>query len=234
MSTYFIAACVFSARFPALSARICHEMEGRGVTPVRCCLPRYKIREFEEKMPPEQRAHWASMPDCAPYASGDTVITLCHNCANILEETHPEVRVLSLYEYIAADPTFPLPDLHGRRYHVQDCWRAADRQGEKEAVRAILAACGAEVVPFSGQEEDFCGVSLYRAQPPRNPAIAPRHYANVPGKFIPHTEAEQLALMQAHCARFSHPVLCYCHYCLEGLTLGGADACHLASLLFPQ
>ena len=29
------------------------------------------------------------------------------------------------------------------------------------------------------------------------------------------------------------PVVCYCHYCLEGLKLGGADATPLVSLLFP-
>ena len=29
-------------------------------------------------------------------------------------------------------------------------------------------------------------------------------------------------------------VVCYCHYCLEGLLAGGADAMHIAQLLFPD
>ena len=53
------------------------------------------------------------------------------------------------------------------------------------------------------------------------------------GKFIPHTMEEQTALMQEYCAGLKkQPVVCYCHYCLEGLKLGGADAKHLAELIF--
>ena len=40
--------------------------------------------------------------------------------------------------------------------------------------------------------------------------------------------------MQAYCRQFGgDKVICYCHYCYEGLQIGGADASHLAQLLFP-
>ncbi len=41
--------------------------------------------------------------------------------------------------------------------------------------------------------------------------------------------------MQDYCKRFrAEKVVAYCHYCLEGLELGGANAKHLASLLFAR
>ena len=52
MSEYYIASCVFTSQFPELSLRIQNYICDRyGFTVVRCCVPRYKIREFEEKMP---------------------------------------------------------------------------------------------------------------------------------------------------------------------------------------
>ena len=85
-------------------------------------------------------------------------------------------------------------------------------------------------------ETEFCGASLYRAQPPRNPKLAPKHYAEgAAGKFVPHSPDEQKRIMQDYCRQFTTGrVLCYCHYCLEGLRMGGADGIHLAQLLFPD
>ena len=46
---------------------------------------------------------------------------------------------------------------------------------------------------------------------------------------------EQQAIMEAYCRQFGGEiVVCYCHYCYEGLRVGGADAAHLAQLLFGQ
>ena len=39
--------------------------------------------------------------------------------------------------------------------------------------------------------------------------------------------------MVEHCRRYeTDTVVCYCHYCLEGLLCGGKDGRHLAELLF--
>lgn len=44
---------------------------------------------------------------------------------------------------------------------------------------------------------------------------------------------EQKALMQDYCKRFAtDKVITYCHYCSEGIILGGKTEEHLASLLF--
>jgi hypothetical protein len=49
---YYIASCVFTAQFPELSGRIQgYVREALGLSVVRCCVPRYRLRDFEDRMP---------------------------------------------------------------------------------------------------------------------------------------------------------------------------------------
>ena len=84
------------------------------------------------------------------------------------------------------------------------------------------------------EETDFCGSTLYRKQPVKNARLAPKHYVEqAKGKFQDHTIEEQISIMKEYCRQFkTKTVVCYCHYCLEGLIQGGVDGQHLASLLF--
>ena len=84
------------------------------------------------------------------------------------------------------------------------------------------------------EKTDFCGISLYRPQPKRNPTLAPKHYVDgAVGKFEPHTPEEQKKIMEDYCKQFTtDTVVCYCHYCHEGLELGGMNTKHIAELLF--
>lgn len=235
---YYIASCVFSTRFPSLSRRIQEVVSLRyGPQLVRCCVGQYKLREFEARMPAgAARENWTQLPDSGVFQPGDRVYSLCHNCNNIIEEQHPGVEVLSLWELLDRDEAFPLPDYSGLRVTVQDCWRSRDRAAEQAAVRSLLRKMHIDYdeAPEHHADTEFCGVSLYRPQPPRNPRLAPKHYVDgAVGKFLPHSEAEQAALMRDYCGRLlPQPVACYCHYCLEGLKLGGAEAWHLAELIF--
>ena len=239
MARYYIASCVFTSQFPKLSLRIRKQAEERfGLTTLRCCIPSYKIRDFEERMPEGPlREAWAALPDSAPFAPGDEIYSLCHNCNNIIEETHPGVEVHSLWELLDGDEAFPLPDYTGLSVTVQDCWRARDRKEEQDAVRSLLKKMNVvfQEAAENREQTEFCGVSLYRPQPPRNPKLAPKHYVEgAVGKFLPHTKEEQEQLMGEYCAGFqTETVVCYCHYCLEGLRLGAVDALHMADLLFP-
>ena len=88
--------------------------------------------------------------------------------------------------------------------------------------------------PIHHADTRFCGVSLLRPQPPRNPKLAPKHYVDgAQGLFLPHTEDEQKTILSEYCQSLpTDTVICYCPYCLEGLLLGGKDAKHIARLLF--
>ncbi len=235
--SYYIASCVFTSKYPELSKVIQQYIHNRyGMQIVRCCVPKYNLQGFTEQMPEDYRGKWEGLPDCADFQPGDTVYSLCHNCSAILEESKPGVNIKSIWELILSDEGFTYPDYHGQTIVVQDCWRAKDRTEEQDAVRGLLRKMNFEIheLPENGKNTDFCGVSVYRPAPKRNLELAPHRFVeNAAGKFIPHTKDEQTALMQDYCKRFrGEKVVSYCHYCLEGLNLGGADAKHLASLLF--
>ena len=237
--SYYIASCVFTSKYPILSGTIQRYIHDRyGMPIVRCCVPKYNLQGFTEQMPEDYRDRWDSIPDCADFQPGDTVYSLCHNCSAILEESKPGINIKSIWELILSDERFVYPDYHGQTVIVQDCWRAKDRTGEQDAVRELLRKTNFEIheLPENRDNTDFCGVSVYRPAPKRNLELAPHRFVeNAVGKFIPHTKEEQTALMQDYCKRFhAERVVAYCHYCLEGLELGGADAKHLASLLFER
>ena len=237
-SEYYIASCVFTSQFPELSLRIQDYIRQRwGFQVVRCCVPKYKLQEFTDRMPEGKlRNAWSDLQDSGCFESGDTVYSLCHNCNNIIEEMHPGVSVHSLWELIDRDESFCFSDYSGLTVTVQDCWRAKDRIGEQNAVRSLLRKMNIQYVeaPEHHDSTEFCGMSLYRPQPPRNPKLAPKHYVEqAAGKFIPHSQEEQVQLMQDYCRQFkTKTVICYCHYCLEGLLAGSVDGKHIAQLLF--
>ena len=228
---------MFTSKFPELNVRIQNYVhEKYGLEVVRCCIPKYRIKDFEEKMPEGfLRESWCSLPDSKVFDKDDEVYSICHNCSNIIEEMRG-VPVTSLYELIDSDGSFPFPDFSGMRAAVQDCWRAKDRQPEQEAVRSLLKKMHIEYAETEENHENtrFCGLSLYRPQPDRNPKLAPAHYLyGAEGLFQEHTEEEQIRLMKEYCAGLPvKTAVCYCHYCLEGLKAGGAEAYHIADLLF--
>ena len=125
---------------------------------------------------------------------------------------------------IDRDPLFPFPDYRGLEVTVQDCWRTRERRKEQDAVRSLLRKMNIRYMENDRNHEntDFCGSTLYREQPAKNSTLAPRHYVEqARGKFTAHTLEEQTAIMQDYCRRYqTDTVVCYCHYCLEGLLQG--------------
>ena len=66
MKSYYIASCVFTAQFPERSLRIREYIEDRWKYDcVRCCVPKYKIRQFEEKMPEGVLREGMERKDCS-------------------------------------------------------------------------------------------------------------------------------------------------------------------------
>lgn len=235
--SYYIASCIFTSKFPELSRIIQAYIQERFQMPiVRCCVPNYKLEHFTEQMPKDYQKDWSEMPDCADFQPGDMVYSLCHNCSAVIEETKPGVQVRSIWELILEDEDFSYPDYHGEEITIQDCWRSKERIEEQEAVRQILKKINFKIHELKENHEqtDFCGISLYQPAPPRNIKLAPKRFVeNAQGKFLPHTEEEKEALMKDYCKQIeTERIVAYCHYCLDGLLLGGADAIHLAHLLF--
>ena len=215
--TYYLPSCAFTRVYPRVSERIRDYVRDRwGMRVLGCCEP-------------------ACTSDC-PFEAGDAVCYVCHNCEAIVKESHPEVRLVSVWEKILEDPEFVFPDYGGKDVLVQDCWRTNDCPEEQEAVRALLARMNFRVreLPAHGARADFCGASLYRPTSRKNVVLAPHRFTVLgAGKFVPHGEEEQRRIMREYCrAHIDGPVVAYCKHCAEGLSWGGADVRHLGSLLF--
>lgn len=235
---YYIAGCVFTAKYPDLSKKIQdYVASSTDMSIVRCCVPGWKTELYEEKMPKGELAErWRALPQSHVFSPDDAIWSLCPNCMNITEEWRKTKDVHSLWEWIDQDSHFPFPEHSGLRVTLQDCWRMRDRSATHRAVRSLLRKMNIDFLelPLNRDNADFCGKSLFRPQVERNPRLAPRHYIeNAEGLFLPHSEEEQNRLMQEYCNRFeTTTVVCYCHYCLEGLLAGGVRGIHLAELLF--
>lgn len=237
---YYIASCAFTAQFPELSKKIQSYVSSlRDIDIVRCCVPGWKVKIYEEKMPEGEMCEcWKALPQSEVFTPEDEIWSLCPNCMNIVQEWRGVKKVHSLWELIDNDPDFSFPDLSGLSATLQDCWRLREYAATHDAVRSLLRKMNVDVVELSSAREhaDFCGKTLYRPQVERNPKLAPRHYRDgAEGLFQPHSEGEQNRIMAEYCERYTtKTVICYCHYCLEGLLSGGVDGHHLAELLFEK
>lgn len=203
---------------------------------VRCCVPGWKKQIYEDKMPEGIFSeNWKKLPQSQVFELADAIWSLYPNCMNITEEWRNVREVHSLWELIDNDKDFPFPAYSGMRVTLQDCWRMRDRNATHDAVRSLLTKMNIEYieVPMNREKADFCGKSLYRPQVDRNPKLAPKHYKeNIEGLFKEHTE-EQIQIMKEYCSQYkTEAVVCYCHYCLEGLLAGGVKGIHVAELLF--
>lgn len=231
----YIASCVFTKQYPNISEKIQRYLKERFyMRIIRCCVPNYKIEAFEKSMPDGYRERWKGIPSYQEFKSGEVMVSICHNCSAIFQESKPDVKVKSIWELVLEDDRFPFPDYHQEEMALQDCWRTRGNVKEQAAVRELLRKMNVKIVEMPYNHEDFCGVSLYQPSPPRNLKLAPNRFVvNASGKFMPYTKEDQEKLMKEHCAKIStEKAVAYCHYCVTGLKIGGKKGIHLAELLF--
>lgn len=239
MAKYYVASCKFTADFPKISLAILDYIRTLpDIEPIRCCIPNYRVQQNTDRIADlAARTAWQEMPQSKFFQPNDEIISVCPNCINIVEEWRPGAKGISLWEIINADENFVFPDYHGLTVTIQDCWRTRERRSEQDAVRSLLKKMNIHYVEVEKNHAntDFCGSTLYREQPAKNAKLAPTHYIEqAQGKFLPHSKEEQIAIMKRYCQQYkTKTVVCYCHYCLEGLLQGGVDGRHIASLLFP-
>jgi hypothetical protein len=222
----YVAGCVFTRDHPELSVKVQDYLARRWDMPIaRCCVPQYRLEEFIRAMPGWLQTRWSNTPDYFEPAPEQILVSVCHNCAAIFEETKPKVKRLSLWELLLQDEDFPFPDFAGERMTLQDCWRSHDNAVEQEAVRTLMRKMNISIVELEANREktQFCGESLYMPAPLRNLKLAPKRFVeNAQGKFLPHSDEERIAIMREHCRTIrTDKVVAYCHYCVKGLNMGG-------------
>lgn len=112
---HYIASCVFTSKYPELSKKIQdHVASIGGISIVRCCVPGWRGKIYEEKMPEGELAEaWLSLPQSHVFTSEDEIWSLCPNCMNITEEWRGVKKVHSLWELIDQEEDLQLPDHEG-------------------------------------------------------------------------------------------------------------------------
>lgn len=213
MYIYF-PSCNFQKQFPETAAKIRSYMDSQpDVTVAGCC----KVT--------------TSLP-----SAEDTIVTVCMSCMHLLEEMRPDVRQINLFEFLLERETFDWPDLNGETYLVQDCFRARGYHSLQDAVRTCLAKMNARVLEMENNrdQETYDGSFLFHPAYPNNIELAPKYYKEYLTPFItPVPQAQWKEKLREHAALYdSEKVVCYCNVCTSGAKEGGADARHLAELIF--
>lgn len=232
----YIASCNFTLFYPEWSARIQRFLKGR-MDVIRCCTEKYRVKDFENMMPPSVAEQWRQTTHYTGFDADTCMVSVCHNCTAVFQELHPDVKVISLWEYILHHvEDFPYPDFGGVEMSLQDCWRQYDNEAEQAAVRQLLCKMNIHPVELPQRHADtrYCGVSTLRPAPKRNLALAPNRFVkNATGFFEPHSPEEQKTLMQEYCKQIkTESIVAYCHYCAQGFQLAGQQHYHLCELLF--
>ncbi|MDE6589890.1 MAG: hypothetical protein K2K53_06020 [Oscillospiraceae bacterium] len=211
MSTLYFPSCRYKALSPENSQKLQSYLKKRfGMETIGCCSV-----------------------DGGKPTGEDTAVFNCPTCAVTIEEAAPAAKRVSVYEYLAADESFPWPDYKGEKMTIQDCWRTAEERKMQEAIRVMLRKMNIDVVELENNYEksDFCGVSLYWSNKNRSVKLAQRLATD--SRFSPLSEEEQQEKMKDHAAKnYKTPkVICYCKACMNGVQMGGHEPIHVLDLV---
>ena len=168
---------------------------------------------------------------------GDVIVTVCMSCMHILEEVRADIPQINLFELLLTRKDFLWPDLQKEKITVQDCFRARGYHSLQNAVRECLIRVNAVPVEMehNRDEEIYDGAFLFHDPYPQNQQEAPKYYKDylpahvtiVPKEEWPERFRQQATLYT------TDRVVCYCNTCTTSAREGGANAFHLAELLFP-
>lgn len=194
-----------------------------------------KVRDYLETQSDVVIAGCCHKTATIPQA-GDVIVTVCMSCMRVLDEVRAEIPQINLFEFLLTRKDFPWPDLAGEAITVQDCFRARGKHSLQTAVRECMRLMrGVPVeMPRNRDEEEYDGPFRFHDPYPQNMQEAPRYFAEyLPTMVTPVPEAEWPERFMEHAKQYTtHRVVCYCNTCTTSAKQGGADAMHLASLIF--
>ncbi len=215
MATVYFPSCKFKAGYPCAAEKIQFYLNNHFHMNITDCCQ--KNLQF---LTPE-----------------DTAVCICNTCAAFCEESSHAKKVISVWEIIANDETFPFPDYKGEHIALQDCWRTYDKPNVHNAIRTIMQKMNIEVIelPENREKSTFCGITLLRPAPPHYGKLAPKRFIeDAPvDLFQNHTPEDQSDIIKKHCEQIpAEKVACYCGACADGLRLGDKQPVHVMELLF--
>lgn len=167
---------------------------------------------------------------------GDIIVTVCQSCMRVLSEVRADIPNISLFEFLLTRDDVDWPDYGNEEMTVQDCFRARGKHGLHEAVRECMRKMNIVPVEMEGgrDEEEFDGSFKLHAPYPQNMKEAPHYFAEYLPEhltILPQEEWDNVYKEQAK-KYTTDRVVTYCNTCYQGAKAGGADAFHLATLIF--
>ncbi len=197
------------------------ESPGRRLFAPGCALMLYKPRHAErlQRMLSEKLGGVDLFLTCCrhvpPLPAGAQVINVCPGCDRRYRKNYADASTISLWEVLAADALFPLPDYAGREMTIIDACPTRGRPGVHDAVRTLLRAMNVRLVePDKTRERSTCcGDDLWGSAP---------------------TEKVVRQMKKKASEMPVDDVVVYCVSCSEAMFVGGRRPRHLVDLLFGE
>lgn len=209
---YYIPGCDVVRNHPEAGKRALEYMKAKGITEGPCCRK-----------------------DLSVLKDGDTLIINCTQCSLIFAERVPEVKIISLYEYLLNETDYVWKDFHGENMTLQDCWRMRSNPVIHEAIRKCLANMNVNIteLPKNREKADFCGVWLNNPAASDCVEVAPVTFAEMEKHRVLLSAEEQKQKMTEYVTKYkTDRTVVYCNGCEKGIRLGGGNPVHMIELLF--
>lgn len=210
----YYPSCNFQKNFPEVAKKVRAYMETQADVKVAGCC------HVTNSLPQE----------------GDVIVTVCMSCMRVLDEVRADIKGISLFEFLLTRKDFPWPDRKGETWALQDCFRARGKHELQDAVRECLKNTGCETLecPPNRDEADYDGSFLLHEPYPQNLQEAPKYFAEYLPQHVTVMPKEEWPLyFKARAEKLpTDKVVTYCNVCTSSLKEAGAEAKHLAELLF--
>lgn len=209
---YYLPSCKVKTRHKEASLKIQEYLNNNGVEVLGCCKLSQEI-----------------------FKKGDTVITNCTSCAIITDECSPNVKEISLYEYLLEENSFKWPNYNGENITVQDCLRTIHKPQLQLAVRSCLEKMNIKPIEIKDNfdKSRFDGLFCYRKMSDVNKKFAPVYFSEYEKEYVKKVEKDiGEEYMKEWCKQYTTDrIVVYCNSCLEGIKIGGANGVHLVELI---
>lgn len=187
-----------------------------------------KLRAFmKEKM----QVAGCCLVDKREVSCEDIGIYMCQNCRRTIEN---KVKTMSLWEYLL-EIEYPLPDYHGEKMVLQDCWRDRNHPEVHTAVRELMRRMHIEIVEMKENRENakYCGTLHYETNDAHLLELL-RQYPDMKLSALP--QELQVALMKDNFKDVDEDltIVVDCNRCKKGAQLANRKVVHLMDLILKE
>lgn len=209
---HYLPGCDVRKNHPQAISKITNYMSNKDIIIDACCRTKKKFLN-----------------------TGDVIVNNCTLCEMILKETHNNNEIISLYEYILNDVSFPWQNHHGEVITLQDCWRTKDNLRLQNAIRSVLKKMNYTIVEMEENHEhtNFCGIWLNNLPAQNCVAVAPKTFNNIiENDVVLLSLEEQTQRMEDWVSKYTtDQVLVYCNGCEKGIKLGGGSPINIVEII---